>query len=84
MLDRYVCLRQQEHKGSKCQHFFFKFFVSNEGEDILSPCRYTSELTPKSELASKRSRFRPRHRNRRLGPMMLRVDSGKESKFTSK
>ena len=42
------------------------------------------ELTPKSELPSKRSLFRHPHKNRRLDPIMLRIDSRKKIKFISK
>ena len=42
------------------------------------------ELAPKSELPSKRSLFRHPHKNRRLDPIMLRIDSRKKLKFISK
>ena len=45
-----------------------------------------SGLVPKSESESiaKRSRFLHLHKNRRLAPMMLRIESRKESKFICK
>ena len=42
------------------------------------------KLTLKSESSSKRIRIRHIHKNRRLGPMMLRIDNRKESKFICK
>ena len=35
-------------------------------------------------MASKLCRFRHLHKNRRLGPLIIRIDSRKESKFTCK